>query len=203
VRRQARSAVSGSAYGMLESSTGPRSGRVQSEQNLPYRLAARLVGAHDVEAALDEHADAGSIVLCHAGMQRALGDLGDEVGEGARGNPATPVVTTDPVSNQPLTVGVPAADIPDDLPLLDDRACDVGVVRKDLLPVRRVRGPVPSWERCHRVRDGIGLLGVEDLDVVEFDVAKHGKSSPLGVPKPSTSDCLSVPGYARTMQHGR
>src|SRR5215213_8038806 len=60
---------------------------------------------------------------------------------------------------------VPAADIPDDLPLLDDRACDVRVVRKDLLPVRRVRGPVLSWERCHRVRDRIGLLGVEDLDV--------------------------------------
>src|SRR5829696_4173088 len=53
VRRQARSAVSGSACGMLESSTGPRSGRVQSEEDLPYRLAARLVGAHDVEAALD------------------------------------------------------------------------------------------------------------------------------------------------------
>jgi hypothetical protein len=72
---------------MLESPLGTRSGRVQSEEDLPYRLAARLVGAHDVGAALDEHADAGSIVLGHAGMQRALGDLGDEVGEGARGNP--------------------------------------------------------------------------------------------------------------------
>src|SRR3954466_10162290 len=67
---------------MLESSTGPRSGRVQSEEDLPYRLAARLVGAHYVEAALDKHADAGWIVLGHAGMRRALGDFGEIWGQG-------------------------------------------------------------------------------------------------------------------------
>ena len=163
--------------------TGPSSGCVQPEEYLLERLAARLVGAHDLEPALLEHADARSVVLDHAGMQRALGDLGDEVGDSARGNPATPMLTTDPVPDQPLTVGDPAADISDDFSLLDDRACDGGVVGEDLLPVGRVSRPVPSRKRRHCVRGRVGLLAVEDLDVVGLNVAQHGKPSSLGNPE--------------------
>jgi hypothetical protein len=75
-----------------------------------------LLFAHDREAALGEHTDAGDVVLGDSGVQRALGDLGDEIGERSSRVSAAPVLATDPISDAALAIGDPAAMFPTTCP---------------------------------------------------------------------------------------
>ncbi|HEX6713898.1 MAG TPA: hypothetical protein VF066_10945 [Thermoleophilaceae bacterium] len=63
--------------------------------------------------------------------------------------------------------------MPDDLAAIDDRPHHQQVVGEELAPMRLVRRPVTRGERRHRIGDRIGLLAVEDLEVVGLDGAKH------------------------------
>src|SRR5262245_58977109 len=113
--------------------------------------------AHDREAALGEYTDAREVVLGDSGVYRALGHLRDEVGERSSRVSTAPVAPTDPVPNAALAIGDPAADVPHDLPVLDDRARDHRVVREDLRPMRVVGRAVAAGERRHCARHWIVL----------------------------------------------
>src|SRR5262249_38684 len=116
-----------------------------------------------------------------SGVERALGHLRAEIRERSRRVPAAPVGATDPVSDGALAVGDPAADVPHDASILDDRARDQGVVRKELRPMRVVGRAVAAGERRHGACPRIILLPDEARDVLRLNLSKHLRP-PVPVP---------------------
>src|SRR4051794_15964098 len=107
----------------------------EPQHDLVHRVVVVVLGGNDCEAAFGEHAQARDVVLGDTRPHGTLAHLREELGHSARGIASSPVLAADPVSDQPLVVRGPAADVPDHLPILNDRPGDHGDVGEDPRPV--------------------------------------------------------------------
>src|SRR5437763_5552260 len=77
------------------------------------RVLVALRAALDLdEAALLQHPDRTVVARRDPGVERPLGDLGDQLREGRRREPAAPELPPDPVADEQPAVLFPAADVP-------------------------------------------------------------------------------------------
>src|SRR6476660_5371090 len=162
------------------------------------RVLVALGAALDLdEAALLQNPDRTDVARRDPGVERPLGDLGDQLREGSRREPAAPELPPDPVADEEPAVLFPAADVPGYGAGVDDRPLHERVVREQPPPVRVERLAVPRRENRHCGRLGVELLFVEDVEVGFGDVAEYRQD--LSVRR--TSPCRA--GVSHALRMGR
>jgi hypothetical protein len=106
------------------------------------------------------------VVLRHVGVERPIGNLGDEGADRRGGDPTAPVRAADPVPDLALVVA-PTPDTAHDLAVDEDRPSDRRAIVAKLRVVRDEGVPVPGRERRHLRSDGIRLMFEQDREVLE------------------------------------
>ena len=134
--------------------------------------AGIVLGGRD-EIAFLQNPYGADVVLGHEGMEWPLFDFGDEGGQGSRRNAPAPELAPDPVADQPLVLGDPASDVPNHLPVADDRADDVRGLPAELGPVCHEGVMIPRGKRRHPHGFRVALMLKEDRKLGVDDLAQN------------------------------
>src|SRR5699024_2004543 len=135
--------------------------------------------AYGDEAALLEHADRADVASCHPCVEGPR-EILDELGQRACGQAAPPELLADPVAEQAPPILFPAPDVPRDLPVVNDRLLDQGVVREEASPVGVEDLAAACREERHLGRFRLTLVLVKGIEVALDNVAENVSHGPRG-----------------------